>query len=110
MASSLLRLVGRRAPRSSRSTLMLATYPSFCIDVLADIGCAIFQLDALGFAPRQKFHGIAINQSNPLQIEVGAVDSCPQTQKSLQLSNGVGLDPTTQRNLSSGIKTAQFST
>jgi hypothetical protein len=70
---------------------------SFGGNPLADIGWTICQLDTFGFAARQEFHGITVDQCYVLQIEHDVLPSRFQTKEPLQLQNVLGLDSATQR-------------
>ena len=69
---------------------------SFALKPCPYISRAVFESDAIRFAPCQKFHCIAIDQSDVLQVESYAMVNVFQAEKSLQLWDMLKPDSTNQ--------------
>ena len=56
-------------PRRGTAALRVLCSASFFLNPLANIGRTIFELGAIGFAPRKKLHCLAVNEPNVLQVQ-----------------------------------------
>jgi hypothetical protein len=81
--------------RSVRS-LSPALAVCFSFNPFTNIGRAVFELNSIGFATRQKLYGVTIQERYVFQVQSQQVIRDFQTKDSLQFREVVGLDSATK--------------